>query len=523
MTSDTADQNEDAGSIDPTHLRRRVLLALAVFLVPLILASGACVAFYNAAAVNARYVVAMSRLVEGMARLDGHVARISAGRDDGAAVSRETFVSALAHFGALRAADPDGDEIMEDSEATTRKILSDATADAGIDPVGLSRELGLLGTEMPASLAEIWEAPDDWAPAQGAVPALEASFADILLAAAPIFAAAERDAAAIERYWSATGALPERQLAEVTSVLQRASRVTSVMPVALSISFLGVALAAAFFAWSIIVRPLIREVLRYQADLAREAVAAKAADRAKSDFLATVSHELRTPMNGIIGAVQLLEDCDLPEEDREALEILHTCAEGQMTLIEEILTFGEVEAGALRLIEEPVDVARLMRDATSFATIGADRKGIALDVIVPERRYQIIGDAMRLRQVIVNLVGNALKFTEAGKVEVRATVQIPEATGSATFRVAVTDTGSGIAPEHCARIFERFTQGDSSSSRKAGGTGLGLAIARGIAREAGGDITVDSEVGKGSTFTFTMPTWISDAAWNETPEKSEAA
>ena len=251
---------------------------------------------------------------------------------------------------------------------------------------------------------------------------------------------------------------------------------------------------------------LIRRLRCRNAELDAERLHALAADRAKSEFLATVSHELRTPMNGIIGAVQLLDDVEMEEEDREVLEILSTCAEGQMTLIEEILTFGEIEAGAIRTIEEHVELPVLMRASTSFATIGAEKKGLTLDIVSSDDVPAVLSDAKRLRQVIVNLVGNAVKFTETGGVEVRVTVEATGgANGSALLRVSVSDTGPGIATEHRTRIFERFTQGDSSSSRKAGGTGLGLAIARGMARELGGDITLESTVGEGSTFTFELP------------------
>ena len=265
---------------------------------------------------------------------------------------------------------------------------------------------------------------------------------------------------------------------------------------------------------------LVRRLRRQNAELDAERLRALAADRAKLDFLSTVSHELRTPMNGIIGAAQLLQACDLPEEDKELLEILSDCAESQMTLIEEILTFGEVESGAVSVVEEPLNVGVLMRNATGFATIGADKKGLTLDVIAPDDPPTIVGDPKRLRQVIANLVGNAVKFTESGGVEVRASLDRLVG-GRVTFKVDVIDTGPGIAAEHRARIFERFTQGERFSSRKAGGSGLGLAIARGIARELGGDVTLRSEVGKGSTFTMTVPTRI--ATENAIDQQREAA
>lgn len=271
------------------------------------------------------------------------------------------------------------------------------------------------------------------------------------------------------------------------------------------------------------VRPLIHEVLRIQAALQEEARAAKSSDMAKTQFLATISHELRTPMNGVIGAAQLLELVDLPEEDKELIDILNSCADSQMALIEEILTFGEIEAGALRIKAEPMEVNAFMKNATSFATILAQKKDLSFNLEVPEGAPVVLGDAKRLRQVIVNLVGNAVKFTEEGSVSVKATVERIDGSEEGVFRVAVTDTGMGIAPEHQAQIFERFMQGDSSSSRKAGGTGLGLSIALGIAHESGGDISLESELGKGSTFTFEMKTKIVNANDGTSPTERNVA
>jgi signal transduction histidine kinase len=268
---------------------------------------------------------------------------------------------------------------------------------------------------------------------------------------------------------------------------------------------------------------MFRKLQARNLELDAERIRAQQADMAKTQFLATISHELRTPMNGVIGAAQLLELVDLPEEDKELIDILNSCADSQMALIEEILTFGEIEAGALRIKAEPMEVNAFMRNATSFATILAQKKDLSFNLEVPEGAPVVLGDAKRLRQVIVNLVGNAVKFTEEGSVSVKATVERIDGSDEGVFRVAVTDTGMGIAPEHQAQIFERFMQGDSSSSRKAGGTGLGLSIALGIAHESGGDISLESELGKGSTFTFEMKTKIVNANDGTSPTERNVA
>ncbi|MGH1415152.1 MAG: sensor histidine kinase [Pelagimonas sp.] len=521
--TDTMQNTPPIGEGKGNHLRKRVFFALAVLLVPLVLATVGSVVFHRSAALNARYTVILSQLLESMALIDGQIALIEAEHEHAHHISTTSFEDALGFYGALRAADPDGDEIMSEGVSSVRAALSERTAQAGIDPIGLSAELGLLGTEMPEELAALWEEDEAWTSALGNAPSLEAAFGDILLHAATVLVDGARDHEAVEQYWAAKSKLSDEQLSGVTAVLRRNSIQAGQAPIILALTVLGAVLIAAVCAWVFVIKPLINEVVHIQGALKREAAAARAADMAKTQFLATISHELRTPMNGIIGAAQLLEHAELEEEDYELVEILRSCADGQIALIDEILTFGEVEAGAVRLVNEPVDVVKLIRDSTSFATFTADNKGLDLEVSVDPDSPIVMGDAKRLRQVIVNLVGNAIKFTETGKVSVAATIEPAEMSGDVTFRVVVSDTGPGIAREHRIRIFERFTQGDSTSSRKAGGTGLGLAIAQGIAREAKGDITVESELGEGATFTLVIPTQIANADHNKNDDERNAA
>lgn len=268
---------------------------------------------------------------------------------------------------------------------------------------------------------------------------------------------------------------------------------------------------------------LLRRLRARNADLDAARLRAQAADRAKTQFLATISHELRTPMNGIIGVVQLLETADLDAEDAELLDILRTCSESQMALIEEILTFGALEAGRMRLSEDVVDLAAAMKAATGFAVIAAGEKGIAFDLHVPHGTPAIVADANRLQQIVVNLVGNAVKFTQAGRVELRADLAATDDARMGRLRITVADTGPGIPPCQRERIFDRFTQMDGSSTRRAGGTGLGLAIARGIARAMDGDITVESTPGEGTTFLLEVPVPIAAQAEHITTEGRVAA
>ena len=510
MEHEAAEGPAGAESIDPARIRWRMLLAVIVLLVPLVAASAASIAYHRVAAINARYVVALSQLLEGMERLDGHVASIEAGREGDPARARDALSGALGLYGALRAADPDGDEIDDDSDAPARRALSDRTEAAGIDPTALGAELGLLGREMPDDLARVWEEDEDWTSAEGDTPSLEASFAEILLAAAPILVDGDRGPVALERFWAASDELSDAQVAEVSAALRDASAVASRMPVAMAGAVLGIALAAAVFAWVVVVRPLIREIVRGQAALAREVVAAQAADKAKSEFLTTISHELRTPMNGVLGVAQLLEAGELDEDQAELVGVLKGSAEGQMALIEELLSLGEIEADALHLRAEPVVLAELVQEAAGVARVAASAKGLALEVRVPDDTPPVLVDPKRLRQVVVNLAGNAVKFTDEGRVEVTASLDALD--GAARLRVSVADTGPGIAPEHHASVFERFTQVDGSLRRAKGGTGLGLAICRGIAVGMGGDLTLRSAPGQGSTFTLDVPVRLAEAA-----------
>ena len=514
------------GSISQQHLRQRLLITMAVLLVPMLLASSASIFFHKSAASTSRYVLVLGQMVQGVAKLKGYAAQLETDRVYDPEEAKTTYIQTLGYYSALRAADPDGDEIVEETESETRSALDARTDEVGIDPVLLSQQLGLADAEMPEDLANIWEEEEEaWEEVAATEEelSLENSVGTFLLVAAEVFADGRQDAATLDRFWGEADKLSSELLADVSMQLNTRSQTAGYAPVYLAVLVLVIALFGAVFAWSTVVRPLIREVLRIQAKLQEEARAAKSSDMAKTQFLATISHELRPPMNGVIGAAQLLELVDLPEEDKELIDILNSCADSQMALIEEILTFGEIEAGALRIKAEPMEVNAFMKNATSFATILAQKKDLSFDLDLPEGAPVVLGDAKRLRQVIVNLVGNAVKFTEEGSVKVNATVERIDGTDEGVFRVAVSDTGMGIAPEHQAQIFERFMQGDSSSSRKAGGTGLGLSIAQGIAHELGGDISLESELGKGSTFTFEMKTKIVDANDGTSPTERNVA
>jgi signal transduction histidine kinase len=251
----------------------------------------------------------------------------------------------------------------------------------------------------------------------------------------------------------------------------------------------------------------IADLKASQAALVAAREAAEAASQAKSSFLANMSHEIRTPMNGVLGLTELvLQNDDLTERQRRFIGMAHQSAKGLMTIINDLLDVAKIEAGRIVMDDQPFRLHDCLGESLQPLLQQAHDKGIQLHALVqPGVPAELVGDALRLRQVLINLIGNALKFTERGEVRLEialADARHVDAPDGQRLRIAVTDTGIGMTRDQIGQIFDPFTQADGSITRRYGGTGLGLTIVQRLVGLMGGDVSVESEPGVGSSFSF---------------------
>jgi len=249
-----------------------------------------------------------------------------------------------------------------------------------------------------------------------------------------------------------------------------------------------------------------RSALRQARKQARDGeLAAESANAAKSTFLATMSHEIRTPLNGVLGMAQAMAGDELSERQRDRLSVVHRSGEALLAILNDVLDLSKIEAGKLELEQLEFELMEVARGAYSAFTALANKKGLSFALDIEGARGRYLGDPTRLRQILYNLISNALKFTEQGEIRVTARRD------GEVLELSVKDTGVGIPPESLSKLFAKFDQLDSSTTRRFGGTGLGLAICRELAQLMDGEIGVESELGLGSKFTLRVPLkWIGE-------------
>ena len=246
---------------------------------------------------------------------------------------------------------------------------------------------------------------------------------------------------------------------------------------------------------------LIRRLHRSERELRDELGRSRSIAQSKTELLANMSHELRTPMGGVVGVVDLLRSTSLDPQQQQYVDLIQRSATALLSIVDDVLEYARIEAGRVALESTAFDLRGLVEDVYDLLHPGANNKGLELQLNFGHlgRRRSYLGDPNRIRQILLNLIGNAIKFTDRGRVCIEVNEEAGRG-GKAALQIAVSDTGIGICPEHLEQIFEKFEQAESRLLRQAGGSGLGLAISRHLARMMGGDVRVESQMGKGSTF-----------------------
>lgn len=504
-------------SITREYLRKRYWTAKIAILVALLVCVIGGWSVVGSLQSDAHFIRAFSQLTEATHHLRAEIARaVTQYNGDASSANHEhhgaddhlnhTFEELAVVFTAIRSADPDGIQgEEEESEIESDEEQWDLLAHRLFENLDEQiSHIGLAGSEMPDSLAEIWEAEagDD-------SPELEELIGSVLAFAAVII---EADDKSSEESLNAARALEELVSGEISPVFhdiapiiddELTSGASLILYILLATAFAVV--CALIFNTLVIFAPLEKAVVDSQRALTQERDRAIAAEEAKRSFLAVMSHELRTPMNGIMGFANLLMNSKLDEKQKDYAETIYSSGETLLGLLNDILDISKIEAGSLELEESDFDLKDVVKSVVNLMGPRAYTNRLELSTYIdPNLPRCLNGDAGRVRQILLNLVGNAIKFTPSGAIAIEVTENRKPDENTREIRIAVTDTGVGIPADKLEDIFKRFVQVDDGSDRKYEGSGLGLAICKKLATMMKGEIGVESTPDQGSSFWVTI-------------------
>ena len=497
-------------------LLRRLRLTALLVLVPLACATAISISLLSASRLNEKYAVVFADLEQAAYALElqiGQAVMFPRERHIEINDARQSFVRLLRAYTALRAADHDDDVRAGEGTQSPGARLDDLAASFGLDRNEARLAYDLEPREMPARLVGLWEARR-W-DHLGARASLESSMGLLLLSVAPAF---QPNTGYPPNLDAIKATLHEFNKAGMNVLLQalryrleERENKNAMVPVYLVLAISALVLGSIIIVASTVLAPAIGCIKASHRDLVLAREAAQQSERAKAEFLASMSHEIRTPLNGVIGMTELLADTGLGERQKMFVDIIGSSAGALLAIINDILDFSKIDAGQIAISPEPFKLSRLAAEPAQILAERAAAKNLEMSVrVAPEAPRVLVGDFGRLRQVVTNLLGNAVKFTQAGEVALDlSTEPAPDDPDSVVLILEVRDTGIGIPEEQLPRIFERFTQVDGSSTRAHGGTGLGLAISKGLVEAMGGRLEAHSVPGVGSTFRVRIPLPVS--------------
>lgn len=505
------------GSITREYLRKRYWMAKIAIMVVVLLCVVVGWSVVSSLQSDAHFARAFSQLTEATHHLRAEVERAVSQNSDSASSTPEDIANSTANlthafeelavvFTAIREADPDGladpDDIaeVETQEAQWDQLAHDLfeNLDEEISHLNLSKR------EMPDRLAMMWEGSAD-----SGSPELEELIGKVLELSAILVAAEDKSSVASRNAARALEILISNQISPVFHSIapviddELVSGASLILYILLATAC--AVLCALIFNTIVIFAPLEKAVVDSQRAITQERDRAIAAEEAKRSFLAVMSHELRTPMNGIMGFANLLLHSNLDEKQRDYADTIYTSGDSLLGLLNDILDISKIEAGSLELEESDFDLKDVVKSVVNLLGPRAHTNRLELSTYIDPNLPQCLnGDAGRVRQILLNLVGNAIKFTPSGAIAIEVTENSTSDQGTREIRIAITDTGVGIPADKLDAIFRRFVQVDDGSDRKYEGSGLGLAICKKLTALMGGEIGVESTPDQGSTFWVTI-------------------